>query len=94
MTTVELHIASELLDDFESISPLLSGREVGRRPSPTVDGVTILDMEMANAPTQAETMEVVVRRVGDHPEVKEIHYWDEHGIFLAPVVPFRKVVAG
>jgi hypothetical protein len=94
MAAVELHIANELLGDFEVIRPKLNGRETGRRPSPTVDGVTILDMEMANAPTQAKTMEVVVQRVGGHAEVKEIHYWDEHGIFLAPVVPFRKAVTG
>lgn len=88
MATVELHVANELLDGFEAIRPKLNGRETGRRPSP-VDGVTILDMQMGDAPKQAATMEVVVRRTNGQPEVSEIHYWDEHGIFLAPVVPFR-----
>jgi len=89
MATAELHITNEPLGDFEAIRPKLNGREVARRPSP-VDGVTILDMEMADAPKQAATMEVVVRRVDGQPEISEIHYWDEHGIFLAPEVPFRK----
>jgi hypothetical protein len=93
MATVELHVANELLEDFEAIRPKLKGRETGRRPSP-VDGVTILDMQMDDAPKQAATMEVLVRRTNDQPEVSEIHYWDEHGIFLAPVVPFRKAVEG
>jgi hypothetical protein len=92
MATVELHIADELLTDFQQIRPMLNGRETGRRPSPTCDACTIFDMEMADAPAHAKTMEVVVQRIGDHADVKEIHYWDEHGIFLAPVVPFRKAV--
>lgn len=94
MGTVELHIADELLDDFEAIRPQLNGRETGRRPSPTCDACTILDMEMNDAPDQAKTMEVVVSRVNGQPEISEIHYWEEHGIFLAPVVPFRKAVTG
>jgi hypothetical protein len=92
MATVELHIADELLPDFETIRPKLNGRETSRRPSPTCDACTILDMEMDGAPAQAKTMEVELRLVDDQPEVGEIHYWDENGIVLAPVVPFRKAV--
>ncbi|MGW5173127.1 hypothetical protein ACWERY_02015 [Streptomyces sp. NPDC004082] len=89
MTVAELHIADELLVDFEAIRPALNGREVGRRPSPTCDGCTILDMDMADAPTQAKTMEIELRSVDGKPEIGEIHYWDKHGISLAPVVPVR-----
>jgi hypothetical protein len=92
MAAVELHVANEMLDSFEAIRPRLNGREIGRRPSPTAMGITILDMEMDGAPDRAKTMEVVLRLVDGQPEVGEIHYWDEHGIFLAPVVPFRKAV--
>ncbi|MFF5642955.1 hypothetical protein [[Kitasatospora] papulosa] len=88
----ELHIANEVLDDFEAIRPMLNGRETGRRASATCDACTILDMEMADAPRQAATMELILRLVDGRPEVQEIHYWDEHGIFLAPVVPFPKAV--
>jgi hypothetical protein len=87
MTTVDLHIDNQLLDGFDAIRDQLNGRETGRRPS-SVDGVTILEMDMVDAPAQAATMEVVVQRVGDRAEVREIHYWEAHGIFLAPVVPF------
>lgn len=92
MAAVELHIANELLDSFEVIRPQLNGRETGRRPSPTAMGVTILDMEMDGAPDQAKTMEVVLHLVDGRPKISGIHYWDKHGIFLVPVVPFRKVV--
>ena len=92
MATVELHIADELLNDFEAIRPKLNGRETGRRPSPTCDACTILDMEMADAPDHAKTMEVVLRLTDDQTEIDEIHYWDEHGIFIAPVVPFQEAV--
>lgn len=89
MATVELHVADELLDDFERVRPQLNGREVGRHPSP-VDGVTVLDMEIADAPRHAKTMEIVVSVAGGQPQVSEIHYWDEHGIFIAPEVPFPR----
>lgn len=89
MATVELHVANELLGSFEEIRPKLKGREVGRHPGP-VEGVTILEMEMADAPSHAKTMEVVVSAVSGQPEVGEIHYWDEHGIFIAPEVPFTR----
>lgn len=92
MATVELHIANEMLGDFERIRPHLDGREIGRRPSPTAMGVTILDMEMNGAPDQAATMEVVLQLVDGQPKINSIHYCDKHGIFLAPVVPFRKAV--
>lgn len=92
MAAVELHIANEMLDSFEAIRPRLNGREIGRRPSPTAMGVTILDMEMDGAPDQAKTMEVVLHLIDGQPKISEIHYWDKHGIFLAPVVPFRKAV--
>ncbi|MFI9618142.1 hypothetical protein ACIG8S_04405 [[Kitasatospora] papulosa] len=89
----ELHIANEVLDDFEAIRPMLNGRETGRRASATCDACTILDMEMSDAPDQAATMEVILREVNGQPEVDEIHYWDKHGIFLAPVVPFPRKVS-
>lgn len=89
MATVELHVVNELLDDFESIRPKLNGREVGRHQSP-VEGVMVLDMEMVDAPRHAKTMEVVVSVASGQPEVSEIHYWDEHGIFIAPHVPFPR----
>jgi hypothetical protein len=92
MGAVELHLADELLDDFEAIRPKLNGHETSRRPSTTCDGCTIFEMEMADAPAQAQTMEVVVSVTDGQLEVGEIHYWDVHGIFLAPVVPFRKAV--
>jgi hypothetical protein len=92
MAAVELHIANEMLDSFEAIRPKLNGRETGRRPSPTAMGVTILDMEMDGAPDQAKTMEVVLQLIDGQPKISGIHYWDKHGIFLAPVVPFRKAV--
>lgn len=89
MATVELHIAAELLDDFEAIRPKLNGRETGRRPG-SVDGVTILDIEMDDAPPHAKSMEILMEVVDGRAHVKEIHYWDEHGIFIAPEVPFPK----
>ncbi|WP_282790920.1 hypothetical protein [Streptomyces sp. CC224B] len=91
MATVELHIADELLHDFETIRPALNGREIGRRPSPTCDACTILDMAMADAPAHAKTMEIILQRVDNQPVIKEIHYWDERGDFIAPAVPFREV---
>lgn len=94
MATVELHIANEMLDDFEAIRSMLNGHEVGRRPSPTAMGVTILDMQMDSAPDQAKTMEVALHLIDGQPKISGIHYWDKHGIFLAPVVPFRKAVTG
>ncbi|MFI8439944.1 hypothetical protein ACIGKG_04910 [Streptomyces rochei] len=92
MATVELHIANEMLDHFNAIRPHLNGRETGRRPSPIAMGITILDMEMDGAPEQAKTMEVVLHLIDGQPKISEIHYWDKRGIFLAPVVPFRKAV--
>jgi hypothetical protein len=92
MATVELHVANELLPDFDAIRPKINGREIGRRPSPTAMGITILEMEMPDAPSQARTMELVMRLVDGQPEISETHYWDEHGIFLAPVVPFPGAV--
>lgn len=92
MATVELHIANEMLDHFETIRPHLDGRETGRRPSTTAMGVTILDMKMDGAPDQAKTMEVVLHLIDGQPKVSAIHYWDEHGIFLAPEVPYTKAV--
>ncbi|MFF8100168.1 hypothetical protein ACF07S_10390 [Streptomyces sp. NPDC016640] len=92
MATVELHIANEMLDSFEAIRPNLNGHETGRRPSPTAMGITILDMEMAGAPDQAKTMEVVLQLIDGQPKISGIHYWDEHGIFLAPALPFRRAV--
>ncbi|WP_406418409.1 hypothetical protein [Streptomyces sp. NBC_01614] len=89
MATVELHVDNELLDVFEGIRPKLNGLEVGRHPSP-VEGVTVLDMDMADAPPHAKTMEVVVSVASGQPDVIEIHYWDERGIFIAPEVPFPR----
>ncbi|MFD3999839.1 hypothetical protein [Streptomyces rubiginosohelvolus] len=92
MAAVELHIANEMLDHFETIRPHLDGRETGRRGSPTAMGVTILDMQMEGAPEQAKTTEVVLHLIDGQPKINAIHYWDKHGIFLAPVVPFPRKV--
>ncbi|WP_330172966.1 hypothetical protein OG875_04805 [Streptomyces sp. NBC_01498] len=91
MAAVELHVDNRLLDDFEAIRPKLNGHEIGRRSSPVSDDVTVLTMEMVTAPSHARTMEVTLRRVDDQLRVGEIHYWDEHGIFIVPEVPFREV---
>ncbi|MEU8829346.1 hypothetical protein [Streptomyces sp900116325] len=88
MATVEMHVATELLDEFDTIRGQIEGREVRRRTHPTRAGVTILDMEMADAPPQATQMEPVLTMEHGQVHVREIHYWDRHGIFLAPVVAF------
>lgn len=92
MATVELHVANELLPDIDAVLAVINGHEIGRRPSPTAMGVTILDMEMDGAPSKAKIMEVVLQRINDQPKISGIRYWDEHGMFLAPVVPFRAAV--
>jgi hypothetical protein len=90
MTIVELHVANELLADFEAIRNKIEGREVGRQPSPVSNDVTVLSMEMDGAPPHAKTMELVMELADGQARVKEIYYWDEHGIFIAPEVPFPK----
>jgi hypothetical protein len=94
MATVELHIVTMLLPYFDSVQGQIDGHVVSHRAHPETPTVTILNMQMQNAPAQAIRMEPIFRTENGKVLLEEIHYWDKHGIFLAPVVPFPKAVTG
>lgn len=81
--TVEMQVATQLLPKFEALAHLIPGKEVGRRPMPWTDGeVTIVEMDMEDAPPDARTMEVVMTQTRHETVVDEIRYFDKHGTFL------------
>lgn len=94
MATVELHIAAMLLPFFDSIQDQIDGHVVSHHAHPETPTVTILNVEMKDAPANATRMEPIFHTENGKAVLEEIHYWDEHGIFLAPVVPFPKAVNG
>lgn len=86
--TVELHVATALLHDFDAAHNPLPGREVARRPSPLNPTVTILDLETADAPEGAALMDPIFQRTGFHDvRITEIRWYDRDGYFIAPSIP-------
>lgn len=65
MSVVELHVYDNMLTTFDGMRRLIGGQEVGRRPSPEQPDVTIINMEMPNAPAGATAMDVHFRKVYD-----------------------------
>jgi hypothetical protein len=65
MSIVDLHFQTEMLPHFEAARAHVEGHEVGRRQCPYRDDVTILSMDMDEAPPGATTMELILERVLD-----------------------------
>ncbi|MEV0556224.1 hypothetical protein AB0I27_22580 [Streptomyces sp. NPDC050597] len=63
MAVVELAVENELLPDYETMQPSIGGQETGRRPCPYAEHVTLIALDMAEAPDNSTTMEVVLERV-------------------------------
>ncbi|MEV5277916.1 hypothetical protein [Streptomyces sp. NPDC052811] len=86
--TVQLHLATALLHDFDTVHNPLPGREVARRPSPVNPAVTILDLEPADAPEGAALMDPIFQRTGFHEvHITEIRWYDRDGYFIGPSIP-------
>ncbi|MEU9099738.1 hypothetical protein [Streptomyces sp. NPDC048361] len=86
--TVELHVATALLHDFDTAHNPLPGREVARRPSPVNPAVTIVDLETADAPEGAALIDPIFRRTGlREVRITEIRWYDRDGYFIAPSIP-------
>ncbi|MFD4394661.1 hypothetical protein [Kitasatospora sp. NPDC058478] len=86
---VELWVDDRLLDSFDRVRSLLAGVELGRHPHPDSEGITVVEMQMEDAPMGAVRMELTVQRVPDDfsapacfiptLQVKEIAWFDENG---------------
>ncbi|MET9359346.1 hypothetical protein ABZX93_00330 [Streptomyces sp. NPDC006632] len=86
--TVELHVATALLHDFDTAHHSLPGREVARRPSPVDPAVTIVDLDTADAPEGAALIDPIFRRTGPRAfRITEIRWYDRDGYFIAPSIP-------
>jgi len=63
MSIVDLHVQTSMMPHFETARPYMGGLEVGRRQHPYQADVTILSMDMDEAPDGAVTMELILERV-------------------------------
>lgn len=80
MPAVDLPVADDLLPYFEAARTAIGGRETGRRPDQYNPGVTLVTLDMNDAPAEARTMEVVLER-GLHQgsRILSITYCDADG---------------
>ncbi|MCX4816759.1 hypothetical protein OG601_47425 [Streptomyces sp. NBC_01239] len=86
MAAVELAVDNERLPDYEIMKPFIGGCELGRRSDPFVDHITVVTLDMEEAPDQAATMEIMMERVlGQGTRVATATYYDSAGAKLATI---------
>lgn len=86
MAAVELAVNNELLPDYEIMRPFIGGAELGRRTEPFADHITVITLDMDEAPEQAATMEIMMKRVRDQgTRIVSATYYDSAGQTLATI---------
>jgi|ERR1043165_801019 hypothetical protein len=80
MAAVDLPVDDELLPYFDASHSAIGGRELGRRHDHYNPGVTLITLDMDEAPAEARTMEVVLERVlHEGSRILSITYCDADG---------------
>lgn len=86
MPTVELHVATELLAHYDIAAPVIGGRELGRSQDPGTADVTVITLDMDDAPEGAHRMDVMMERVlHKGTRIVSVTYLDADGAQLATI---------
>lgn len=63
MSGVEVSVDNDLLPHYEIMKPFIGGPELRRHTDPFADHVTVITLDMDEAPVGATTMEIIMERV-------------------------------
>lgn len=86
MTAVELSVDNDLLPHYEIMKPFIGGPELGRHTDPFADHVTVITLDMGEAPEGAATMEIIMERVlHKGTRIVSATYYDKAGQALTTI---------